>query len=73
MVAALSQRATSDLRLEAQGKLPNFIPGDEIVIHWKRRWAVTIAGAAVLIGTAIALAWAVMEVRRQGTGLEWTA
>ena len=73
MVTALSQRATSDLRLEAQGKLANFIPGDEIVIHWKRRWAVTIAGAVVLIGTSIALAWAVMTVRRQGTGLEWTA
>jgi hypothetical protein len=27
----------------------------------------------VLIGTAIALGWAVVEVRRQGTGLEWTA
>ncbi len=72
-VTALSQRANSDLTLEAHGKLPNFIPGDEIIIHWKQRWAVTIAGAAVLIGTAIALGWAVMAVRRQGTGLEWTA
>jgi predicted AlkP superfamily pyrophosphatase or phosphodiesterase len=72
-VTALSQRANSDLTLEAHGKLPNFIPGDEIIIHWKQRWAVTIAGAAVLIGTAIALGWAVMAVRRQGTGLEWRA
>jgi arylsulfatase A-like enzyme len=72
-VTALSQRATSDLKLEAAGKLPNFIPSDEVIIHWKRRWAVTIAGAVVLIGTAIAVAWAAMTVRRQGTGLEWTA
>jgi hypothetical protein len=34
---------------------------------------VTIAGAVVLLGTAIFLAWAVSEVRRQGTGLKWTA
>ncbi len=73
MVTALSTRAQSDLKLEAEGKLPNFIPGDETIIHWKRRWAVTIAGAAVLLGTAVALGWAVMEVRRQGTGLQWTA
>jgi hypothetical protein len=72
-VDALAQRAQSDIKLEAEGKLPNFIPGNEIIIHWKRRWAVTIAGVVVLIGTAIGLAWAAAEVRRQGTGLKWTA
>lgn len=70
-VTALSQRATRDLLLERQGKLPNAIPADEIIDHWKRRLAVTIAGAMVLIVTVIGLAWAIAEVRRQGTGLTW--
>ena len=54
-VSALMQRARFDIRLEAQGKLPNSIPSNEIIIHWKRRWAVTIAGAVVLVITAGAL------------------
>jgi hypothetical protein len=70
---ALSQRAASDVKLEQEGQLPNVIPSDEIIIHWKRRWAVTIAGAFVLIITAVGLAIAIKEVRRQGTGLSWTA
>jgi predicted AlkP superfamily pyrophosphatase or phosphodiesterase len=73
MVTALAARAQSDITLEAQGKLPNYIPSDEIIIHWKRRWAVTIAGAFVIVATGVGLAWAIMEVRRQGTGLQWTA
>ena len=72
-VNALMSRANSDVRLEAQGKLANFIPSNETIIHWKRRWAVTIVGALVLLGTAIGLWWAIFEVRRQGTGLSWTA
>jgi hypothetical protein len=73
IVSALQSRAASDIRLEAAGKIANFVPSNEVIIHWKRRWAVTIAGAVVLLGTAIFLAWAVSEVRRQGTGLKWTA
>jgi predicted AlkP superfamily pyrophosphatase or phosphodiesterase len=73
IVNALQSRAASDIRLEAAGKLANFVPSNEVIIHWKRRWAVTIAGAVVLLGTVIFLAWAVAEVRRQGTGLKWTA
>jgi hypothetical protein len=73
VVSALQSRAASDIRLEAAGKIANFVPSNEVIIHWKRRWAVTIAGAVVLLGTAIFLAWAVSEVRRQGTGLKWTA
>jgi predicted AlkP superfamily pyrophosphatase or phosphodiesterase len=72
-VNALMSRAQSDVKLEAEGKLPNHIPSNEIVIHWKRRLAVTIAGAVVLLCTAIGLWWAITEVRRQGTGLNWTA
>ncbi len=73
MVAALQRRAARDIKLAAEGQLPNFIPANEIVIHWKRRIAVTAAAAAVLVGAAGFLAWAVKEVRRQGTGLKWTA
>ncbi|GAC1521213.1 MAG: alkaline phosphatase family protein [Chloroflexota bacterium] len=72
-VNALAQRAASDTQLENQGKLPNSIPGDEVIIHWKRRWAVTIAGVLVLLGTAVGMTIAIKEVRRQGTGLNWTA
>ncbi|MDQ2743796.1 MAG: alkaline phosphatase family protein [Chloroflexota bacterium] len=72
-VSALSQRAQSDISLEKRGLLANFIPSDEIIIHWKRRLAVTIGGAVVLIGTLIGLAFAVVEVRKQGTALKWTA
>lgn len=71
-VNSLMQRAQHDLLLERQGKLANFIPGDEIIIHWKRRLAVTIAGAFLLIVAAVGLAWATIVVRRQGTGLTWT-
>jgi hypothetical protein len=71
-VNALSQRAQHDISLEKQNLLPNSIPSDEVIIHWKRRLAVTITSAAVLIGTAIGLAWMVVEVRRKGTGLAWT-
>lgn len=73
MVAALKQRAAGDIRLAAEGKLPNFIPADEIIIHWKRRLAVTVAGVAVLIGTGGFLAWSINEVKKRGTGLTWTA
>lgn len=73
IVAALKARGASDIRLEAAGKIANFVPSNEVIIHWKRRWAVTAAGAVVLLGTIIFLAWAVAEVRRQGTGLKWTA
>jgi hypothetical protein len=73
IVAAIKARAASDIKLEAEGKLANYIPSNEVIIHWKRRWAVTIAGGVVLVGTVIFLAWAVAEVRRQGTGLKWTA
>jgi len=72
-VNALMQRTQSDVHLESTGKLPYSIPSSEIIIHWKRRWAVTIAGAAVLVVTAIGLWWAIAEIRRQGTGLNWTA
>jgi hypothetical protein len=72
-VNALSQRAASDLKLESEGQLPNLITNDEVIIHWKRRWAVTIAGVVVMIVTAAGLMVAVKEVRRQGTGLSWTA
>jgi arylsulfatase A-like enzyme len=72
-VTALSARAKSDLSLEARGLIANKIPADEVIIHWKRRLAVTIAGAVVLIMTAVGLTWAIMEVRRQGTGLTWTS
>ncbi|MGH2448763.1 MAG: alkaline phosphatase family protein [Chloroflexota bacterium] len=71
-VAAISQRAASDIKLEAEGKLPNFIPSDEIIVHWKRRLAVTVAGGVLLLGSAIVLGWMVVEVRRKGTGLTWT-
>jgi hypothetical protein len=71
-VNALIARAQRDLALEKKGLLANVIPADEYpVIHWKRRWAVTIAGLGVLGGTGAALAKAVATVRRQGTGLEW--
>lgn len=73
MVGALQQRAAGDIKLAAEGKLPNFIPADEIIIHWKRRLAVTAAGIAVLLATGAFLVWAVKEVRRQGKGLNWTA
>jgi len=73
MVAALQQRAASDIKLAAEGKLPNTIPSDEIIIHWKRRWAVTIVGILVLLGTAGGLWLAIKEVRKQGTGLNWTS
>ncbi len=72
-VNSLMQRAQSDILLERENKLPNVVTADEIIIHWKRRLAVTIAGVIVLLGTAIGLAWAVAEVRRKGTGLNWTA
>lgn len=72
MVAALQKRAASDITLAAEGKLPNHIPPDEIIFHWKRVWGVTAVGTAVLIGTGAALAWAIAEVRRQGTGLTWS-
>jgi len=72
VVNALMARAQSDIKLEAEGKIKNYIPSNEFVIHWKRRWAVTIAGAVVLIGTGIGLGWVIAEVRRQGTGLSWT-
>jgi arylsulfatase A-like enzyme len=71
-VNALMARANNDVKLEKAGLLANFIPSNETVNHWKRRLIVTIAGALVLIGTAIGLAWAIAEVRRQGTGLTWT-
>lgn len=70
-VSALTTRARSDLKLEALGLLANSTPSDEIIIHWKRRWAVTIGGAVLLVVTGIGLAWAIAEVRRQGTGLTW--
>lgn len=73
MVHALSSRAARDTKLEQQGKLANTIPSDEVIIHWKRRLAVTAVGILVLIGTAIFVGWAVIEVRRQGSGLQWTA
>jgi predicted AlkP superfamily pyrophosphatase or phosphodiesterase len=73
MVNAISSRAQSDISLEVKGKLANHIPSDEIIIHWKRRWAVTIAGVAVLLTTIVGLGWAIAEVRRQGTGLTWTS
>jgi hypothetical protein len=72
-VNALSQRAASDIKLEQEGKLPNVVTSDEIIIHWKRRLAATIAGIVVLIVTAAGLSIAIKEVRRQGTGLTWTA
>ena len=72
-VNAISARAQSDISLEVQGKLANHITSDEIIIHWKRRWAVTIAGIAVLVTTIVGLGWAIAEVRRQGTGLTWTS
>jgi predicted AlkP superfamily pyrophosphatase or phosphodiesterase len=70
---ALIARANNDIKLEKAGLLANSIPSNEIIIHWKRRLVVTVAGVLVLIGTAIGLAWAIAEVRRQGTGLTWTA
>jgi predicted AlkP superfamily pyrophosphatase or phosphodiesterase len=71
-VNALMQRAQTDLKMESAGKIPNYIPPDEMPpIHWKRRLAVTIAGAVVLLITAIGIGWAIAEVRRQGTGLTW--
>ncbi len=72
MVAALQKRAASDIKLAAEGNLPNHIPPDEIIFHWKRVLGVTAVGAAVMLGTGAALAWAIAEVRRQGTGLQWT-
>lgn len=72
MVAALQQRASNDIKLESEGKLANYIPPDEIIFHWKRVWAVTVAGTAVLLGTGAALAWVIAEVRRQGTSLTWS-
>lgn len=72
-VQALIDRANSDISLERRGLLANHIPSDEVIIHWKRRWAVTIAGALVILGTAVGLGWAIVEVRRQGTGLTWTS
>jgi predicted AlkP superfamily pyrophosphatase or phosphodiesterase len=73
-VNALMARAQHDVYLEAHNQLSNFLPSNEQpVIHWKRRWTVTIVGAIVLLGTAVGLWWAVAEVRRQGTGLKWTA
>jgi predicted AlkP superfamily pyrophosphatase or phosphodiesterase len=72
-VNALSQRAASDLKLESAGSLPNVVTNDEVIIHWKRRWAVTIAGVLIFLVTAAGLLIAVKEVRRQGTGLSWTA
>jgi predicted AlkP superfamily pyrophosphatase or phosphodiesterase len=73
MVQALAARAANDTELEAKGQLPNVVTADETIIHWKRRWAVTIAGALVLVFTAIGLGWAITEVKRQGTGLTWTS
>jgi predicted AlkP superfamily pyrophosphatase or phosphodiesterase len=73
MVQALSARAASDTTLEAKGLLPNEIPADEVVIHWKRRWAVTIAGGCVLVFTLVGLGWAITEVKRQGTHITWTS
>jgi hypothetical protein len=34
---------------------------------------VTAAGAFILLVTMVGLGWAILEVRRQGTGLSWTA
>jgi arylsulfatase A-like enzyme len=73
MVDALMKRAQSDISLEKRGLLANEIPSDEIIIHWKRRWAVTIVGVVVLLTTVVGLGWAISEVRRQGTGLTWTS
>jgi len=73
MVAALQSRAKKDIQLEAEGKLPNYIPPDEIIVHWKRRLAVTVVGGGVLAGAIGILAWAVKSVRQQGTGLTWTS
>jgi hypothetical protein len=73
MVDALMKRAQSDISLENRGLLANYVPSDEIIIHWKRRWAVTIVGVVVLLTTVVGLGWAIAEVRRQGTGLTWTS
>jgi hypothetical protein len=73
MVNALMKRAQSDISLEKRGALANYVPSDEIIIHWKRRWAVTIVGVVVLLTTVVGLGWAISEVRRQGTGLTWTS
>jgi hypothetical protein len=71
-VNALMQRAQMDLKMEAAGKIPNYIPPDERPpIHWKQRIAITIVGSVVVILLGFGLAWVIAEVRRQGTGLTW--
>lgn len=72
-VNALAQRAQSDISLEKRGLLANYIPPDEYINHWKRKLAVEIGSAFLLLGTAIFLVWMIKEVRQQGTGLQWTA
>lgn len=71
-VTALAQRAQHDVYLEQHGLLPNYIPPDEIINHWKRKLAVEIGSVFLLGGTAIFLIWMIKEVRRQGTELTWT-
>lgn len=71
-VNALMARARADVSLEKRGLLANTIPADEFPVdHWKRKWAVTIAGIGVLGATGAGLAKAVSVIRQQGTGLEW--
>ncbi len=72
-VNALEQRARSDISLEKRGLLANYIPPNEIVSHWKRKLAVEIGSGFLLLGTGIFLVWMIKEVRKEGTGLKWTA
>ncbi|GAC1400119.1 MAG: hypothetical protein NVSMB52_13740 [Chloroflexota bacterium] len=68
-VNALMQRAQHDVQLERIGEIANSILPNESTGDSQHRWTVPITEGAVLLITGIGLAWALAEVRRQGTGL----
>jgi hypothetical protein len=69
-VNALSQRAQSDLKLEAEGKIPNTVPADDALPQTQHHLPVTIAGVLVLLAGLITLSFALKEAIRQRSGFQ---
>jgi hypothetical protein len=65
-VNALSQRAQSDIKLEAEGKIPNAIVDHNVTDQTQRHLPLTLAGVIVLLAGALALSFALKESFRQG-------
>jgi hypothetical protein len=65
-VNALSQRAQSDIKLEAEGKIPNAIVDHNVTDQTQRHLPLTLAGVIVLLAGAFALSFALKESFRQG-------